>query len=191
MKMKPCFAMKLRKVCFIAAAVFLITVAIDLSLSVSAVSKVLSRGIQINLGFQALYLPTLVPFVFGVLTETKELLIPFLICCAHSFVLNVVWLLFICTEVFDLDLFIFGTFKIPLLLVFILNLFVHAFFVFIVLCYWKELSEHDRISQSVKEKVQKSYALKRFGNCLRSTIIFFLITVRIGFVIIINIFFQN
>lgn len=162
--MNSCFAMKLRKGCFIAAAVFLVTVGIDLSLSVSAVSKTLSRGAQINLGFQALYIPTLIPFVFGVLTGTKELLVPFAICCGHSAVLNAVWLIFISTGLFGTDLFVFGAYKIPLLGVFCLNLCAHGFFVFVVVCHWKELTEYEKVDFGVKEKVERSYALQRFGN---------------------------
>lgn len=162
--MNLCFAIQLRKGCLIAAAVFLVTVGIDLSLSISAVSQALSRGAQINLGFQALYLPALVPFVFGILTGTKELLVPFMICSGHSALLNVVWLILTGTRAFGTDLFIFGVYKIPFMITFVLNLFVHAFFVYVVFCYWKELNEHDRVKQEIKEKVEKSYALRRFGK---------------------------
>lgn len=61
-------------------------------------------------------------------------------------------------------MFVFGKFRVAFLVIFIMNAIVHAYLAFVVWCYWKELTKHEKLDVKREQKIHANYALRRFGN---------------------------
>lgn len=145
------FKFSLKLICLIVAAVFLLMCIIDIRHSISAVVNTKTRAGPINLGFKALYIWVVVPYVFGVVTGNKELLILFMIVCGHSILTNFI--------------FLFSATGVPSV-IFVFNILTQIAAVGCVFLYWTKVTKGHSYEVPPEEKTDFHYGIKRFGNYL-------------------------
>lgn len=161
----PCFCINLRKGCFWVGLLFTTTVSLNIFLSAINITAHYSRGCQINLGFQIIYLLPVLPYIVGVFTRTRELIVPFIVTVAISGILSLLWMiLFAIVKDFEKKIFTLGGNKYIFFVSWIVSGVLYAYFVVVMICYWLKLTDGLRKNSQEIETVTNSYAIRRFGN---------------------------
>lgn len=153
---------------YFAGVLFLLCTLGNLHWSTLLVHHRLSRGTQIYMGFQTIFLMPCLPYFVGIYYAMKELLIPLLITVSYCIFTMLTWIgliSFIHTykpknikDIFDLD----GYEKNIVLAFWTASLFVYIL-VFIII--WNSLEEFDKLPkrEELKDQTSKKYAYRRYG----------------------------
>lgn len=153
MAWNPCFCIKLKVGCYVVGVMFLFTTGLNLYLSMENFDLNYSRSLQINTGFQIIFLMPCLPLFVGIYLEIRELLVPFMVTAAYSVVLCIVMISNM-EMPRDVMFFICWTFTI------ICNLYS----VVVISCFWKQLTKDLHQDVVNEKKLLRSYPYRRFGN---------------------------
>lgn len=119
----------------------------------------LTRVDQINWGFQIIFLMPFLPYVFGVIFETRELLCPFLIVAFYSGVVHSV----LSVAVFFIDDLNYEPVELVMALVFSAVLsFICAILIILLFRRYTELVQ--KKIEEASDFTIDSYSIRRFGN---------------------------
>lgn len=149
----PCFCVRLKTGCYMVGILFIITTGCNLSLSLKNLESNYSRSLQVNVGFQIIFLMPCLPFLVGVFFEARELLVPFMVTATYSVLLGGVM---IANPDMPRDVMFFASWAAIIL--------CHLYFVVVVGCFWKQITRRLREDAMKQKKIVNSYPYRRFGD---------------------------
>lgn len=149
----PCYFISLKTGCYLVGVVFIVTTGSNLCLSLANLESNYSRSLQINVGFQIVFLMPCLPFFVGVFVEARELLVPFMVSATYSALLSGIM-------VGNPDMPRGAMFFVSWALIILL----HTYFVVVVSFYWRQLTAELREDVLRQKKIMRRYPYRRFGN---------------------------